>query len=69
MRVEAKRCVTCHGTAELSSARLGTEKTPLRLLLRIRGNVFRYYSSYMGKYATILINEKKFWEELIAYFP
>jgi hypothetical protein len=29
-------------------ARLGTEKTPLRLLLRNRGNVFRCYSSCMA---------------------
>jgi hypothetical protein len=32
-------------TVLLGSARLGTQKTPLRLLLRNRGSVFRCYSS------------------------
>jgi hypothetical protein len=49
MQVDARRCVTRHGTAELGSARHGTENTPLRLLLRNRGNVFRCYSSYMAQ--------------------
>jgi hypothetical protein len=35
-------------TAGQGSARPGTEKTPLRLLLRNRGNVFRCYSYYMA---------------------
>jgi hypothetical protein len=35
------------GSARHGRARLGTEKTPLRLLLRNRGNVCRSYSSCM----------------------
>jgi hypothetical protein len=31
----------------------GTEKTPLRLLLRNRGSMFRCYSSWWRKYVTI----------------
>jgi hypothetical protein len=42
-RGDARRCATRHG-----SARLGTEKTPLRLLLRNCGSVFRCYSSCMA---------------------
>jgi hypothetical protein len=40
---EARWCATRDG-----SARLGTEKTPLLLLLRNRGSVFRCYNSCMA---------------------
>jgi hypothetical protein len=42
-RGEARRDSARHGRA-----RLGTKKTPLRLLLPNRGNVFRDYSSCMA---------------------
>jgi hypothetical protein len=40
---------TCHeSSARFGSARHGTEKTPLHILLRNRGSVFRCYSSCMA---------------------
>jgi hypothetical protein len=41
---DARRCATRHGTKQL-----GTEKTPLCLLLRNHENVFRCYSSCMAQ--------------------
>jgi hypothetical protein len=46
---------TRRGDAQLFTARLGTEKTPLRLLLRNRGSVFRCYCS-----CTAYIRHNKF---------
>jgi hypothetical protein len=48
-------------TARQTSARLGMEKTPLRLLLRNRENVFRSFRDSTvlswGKYDTVSISE------------
>jgi hypothetical protein len=44
---DATGWATRHFSARLGSARLGTEKTPLRLLLRNRGSASRCHSSRM----------------------
>jgi hypothetical protein len=45
---QTMRCDARLVTARQTSARLGTEKPPLRLLLRNRRSVFRCYSSCMA---------------------
>jgi hypothetical protein len=50
---EPRRCDAMGDSSRLGSARLGTEKTPLRLLLRNRGSVFRFTVLAWRKYSII----------------